>query len=61
MTIFDKIIVPVDGSQYALDTVRLAVKIALLQGAQLRLLHVLDTFSFLLCNLQGICLDPGCC
>ena len=42
MKLFDKILVPVDSSRYSLDAMRLAVKIAKLQGSELKLFHVLD-------------------
>ena len=40
--VFKKILVPVDGSRYSRDAVRLAAKLAGIHGARLRLLHVLD-------------------
>jgi len=42
MGLFDKILVPVDGSRYSLDAVRLAAKIAGFHGSELKLFHVLD-------------------
>lgn len=44
MGLFDKILVPVDGSRYSLDAVRLAAKIARFHGSELKLFHVLDAF-----------------
>ncbi len=42
MGLFDKILVPVDGSRYSLDAVHLAAKIARFHGSELKLFHVLD-------------------
>lgn len=42
MNLFKKILVPVDGSRYSLDAVRLAAKIAKIHGSELMLLHVID-------------------
>jgi nucleotide-binding universal stress UspA family protein len=42
MGLFDKILVPVDGSRYSRDAVRLAAKIARFHGSELKLFHVLD-------------------
>ncbi|OPX41278.1 MAG: hypothetical protein B1H13_02970 [Desulfobacteraceae bacterium 4484_190.3] len=42
MGLFNKILVPVDGSRYSLDAVRLAVKIARVHGSEIKIFHVLD-------------------
>lgn len=42
MTLFKKILVPVDGSRYSLDAVCLAGKIAEIHGSRLKLMHVID-------------------
>jgi nucleotide-binding universal stress UspA family protein len=42
MGLFKKILVPVDGSRFSLDAVRLAAKIGKYQGSEIKLLHVLD-------------------
>lgn len=42
MGLFKKILVPVDGSRYSLDAVRMATTIAKFHGSELKLFHVLD-------------------
>lgn len=42
MDLFKRILVPVDGSRYSLDAVRLGGKIAKFHGAELKLFHVID-------------------
>ena len=41
--LFSKILVPVDGSKFSLEAVRLARRLALSHGSRVLLLHVLDT------------------
>ena len=43
MGVFEKVLVPVDGSRFSLDAVCLAARIARLHGSELRIFHVLDT------------------
>jgi nucleotide-binding universal stress UspA family protein len=42
MDLFSKILVPVDGSRYSLDAVRLATKVAKAHGSALKIFHVVD-------------------
>ena len=42
MSLFKKILVPVDGSRHALDAVHLAARLARALGAELILVHVVD-------------------
>ena len=42
MELFKKILVPVDGSRYSRDAVRLAAKIAKIHNSEIKLFHVLD-------------------
>lgn len=42
MSLFKRILVPVDGSRYSLDAVCMAAKIARVHGGELRIIHVLD-------------------
>jgi nucleotide-binding universal stress UspA family protein len=44
--LFAKILIPVDGSKFSLKAVRLAKRLAEIQGSELLLLHVLDTTVF---------------
>lgn len=40
--LFERILVPVDGSRYSLEAVLLAARLAVVHGSSLLLLHVLD-------------------
>ncbi|MBW1946743.1 MAG: universal stress protein, partial [Deltaproteobacteria bacterium] len=40
--LFARILIPVDGSKFSLKAVRLAMRLAEIQGSELLLLHVLD-------------------
>lgn len=42
MGLFKRILVPVDGSRYSRDAVRLAIQIAKIHQSQLKIFHVLD-------------------
>jgi nucleotide-binding universal stress UspA family protein len=42
MTLFKKILVPVDGSRYSLNGVCLAARLARVHGSELRIFHVID-------------------
>ncbi len=42
MSLFERILVPVDGSRYSRDAVRIAAQLAAAHHAQIALLHVLD-------------------
>ena len=42
MALFKRILVPVDGSTYSRDAVRLAAQMAAVHGSELKLIHVLD-------------------
>ena len=42
MNLFSRILVPVDGSRFSRDAVRMAAQIASVHRSQLKLLHVLD-------------------
>ena len=44
--LFARILIPVDGSKFSLKAVRLAKRLAEIQGSELLLLHVLDTAVF---------------
>ncbi|MDL1960004.1 MAG: universal stress protein [Deltaproteobacteria bacterium] len=44
--LFARILTPVDGSKFSLKAVRLAKRLAEIQGSELLLLHVLDTAVF---------------
>jgi len=44
MVPFKRILVPVDGSRYSLDAVRLASRMAGFHDAELMILHVIDEF-----------------
>ncbi len=45
MGLFEKILVPVDGSRYSLNAVRLAIKMAGIHQSRIRLVHVLDVMA----------------
>jgi len=42
MSLFTRILAPVDGSSYSRDAVRVAAQIAETHGARLKIMHVLD-------------------
>jgi nucleotide-binding universal stress UspA family protein len=42
MALFKRILVPVDGSIYSRDAVRLAAQMVAVHGSELKLIHVLD-------------------
>lgn len=42
MTVFNKILVPVDGSRACLNAVCLAARLAKMHGAEMTILHVID-------------------
>ena len=42
MSLFKRILAPVDGSRYSRDAVRVAAQIAVIHGAQLKIMHALD-------------------
>lgn len=42
MGIFERILVPVDGSRYSLDAVCMASRLAKIHGSELRIFHVID-------------------
>jgi nucleotide-binding universal stress UspA family protein len=42
MALFEKILVPVDGSRYSLNAVCLAARLARVHGSELRIFHVID-------------------
>jgi nucleotide-binding universal stress UspA family protein len=42
MGLFEKILVPVDGSRYSLNAVCLAARLARIHGSELRIFHVID-------------------
>jgi len=42
MDLFSRILVPVDGSRYSRDAVRLATKVAKFHGSELKVFHVID-------------------
>ncbi len=50
--LFSRILVPVDGSKFSLEAVRLAGRLALCHDSRLLLLHVLDTV--VVEQLQGV-------
>jgi nucleotide-binding universal stress UspA family protein len=45
MGLFEKILVPVDGSRYSLNAVRWAIRLAGIHQSRVRLLHVLDVMA----------------
>ncbi|MEP7295273.1 MAG: universal stress protein [Burkholderiales bacterium] len=51
---YQRILVPIDGSDTAARGLAEAVKLAKLTGAQLRLLHVVDELSFALGASEGL-------
>lgn len=53
---YEKILVPVDGSPTALRGLREAIQIARLSGGRLKLLHVVDEVSFMTSFEAGVAL-----
>ena len=55
---YEKILVPVDGSATSMRGLQEAIKLAKLSGATLKLVHVVDETSFISSSDGGIALTP---